>query len=709
MYHLHLPPGNQSPDRIIEMNSMPPLDGTNDESPGKQHGSQVALLRHSTPGDNRVHGETNDVAEPDTKYHHSRLSSLAEMWRDFEKKPYIMFCLIISGTFLATVHHLFYNHLDGKQAERQAVVLRCGTALGFLTKAHLSTAAVLAFRQRTWMTIRKRSLSLGAVDSLFAAPGDFSALFSWEILKSARISLCLAIYIWAAPLLVILTSDTLSVVPRILEERSECSSVRTLNFGNEETYDFRLPKKIEGRSLLSISIWNTTATGRNVDPTDPDSFDYWALTSPHYEQLAARAVYQRTTVTRENASKQVCKDSFNCSFVIDFTGPGYKCDELAVGRGSKVKKLGGLKAPFTTEDIVPDGNFSYLAITGQGDYARQQVDCTTSGFPRKGPPYPKNLGAWRTEPIIWIGYGAVNDTEKQQPKNRTVDGWYDAYTPVVFGCEHYETNYRIEFNYVNGKEFHVVKRREFFRKIINTTFIPNETDNDGTFDNTTAYPKSNYIFPRDTRRYRRTAAYHAMGASLRSFLNGTIVPPYNRMNTDLQVTRLLDDFSYLAIKDLRNEIQPFYEEMILSLLSKPQFLAVAWAKSPSQPSGTRVGGAETNYPCIRTRPSVFYEYRLLQLCLVYGLSILLATVGACSGLQAAREEGVMRDMKTSSIIAVTRAQQLDVVRSNGDRDSQSLKIAFGWVRESNGWIRGFGLEGNVTQQRLRPERSTSSH
>lgn len=368
-------------------------------------------------------------------------------------------------------------------------------------------------------------------------------------------------------------------------------------------------------------------------------------------------------LTRENAAKQICNDSWNCSFVVDLIGPGYKCDELAVGRGSKVKKLAREKAPFTTKDIIPDGEFSYLAVTDQADYAPQQVESGPGGKPTKRPPYPKNLGAWRTEPIIWIGYSAANDTEQPQPLNRTVDGWYDAYTPTIFGCEYYETNYSIEFR---------------------------------------------YIFPRDTHRYRRAAAYHSMGATLRSFLNGTIEKRYNLVSTDLEMTRLMDDFNYLPVKNLQNEIQNFYEEMILSLLSKPQFAVVAWAQHPSQPSGIRVGGAETNYPCIRTRLSVFYEYRLIQLCLVYGVSILLAVVGACSGLVAAREEGVMRDMKMSSIIAVTRAQDLNMVQSSDDLDSQSLKIAFGWVLKLHGWIRGFGLEEEVTRERphLGP-RSTS--
>ncbi|KAH7007489.1 hypothetical protein EDB80DRAFT_752074 [Ilyonectria destructans] len=400
--------------------------------------------------------------------------------------------------------------------------LKRTTALAFLAKAHLSTASVLAFRQRAWMT-------------------------------SAELSLCLAIYIWATPLLVILTSDTLYVVPRTLEEHSECSSVRTLNFGNEETIEWQALKSIEGRLYQGLVFWVAS---------------------------------QRVALARENPAKQIYNDSWNCSFVVDFIGPGYKCDELAVGRGSRVKKLGREKAPFTTKDTIPDGEFSYLAVIDETDYAPQQVESGPGGKPTKRLPYAKNLGTWRTEPIIWIGCAAVNDMEQPQPLNRAID-------------------------------------------------------DDGTLDNTTV-PKTNYIFPRDTHRYRRAAAHHSR------------VPLLESTERDTNVFRSNDLISAI----------------------KPQFAVVAWAQHPSQPSGIRVGGAKTNYPCIRTFLCVFYEYRLIQLCLVYGVSILLAVVGACSGLVAAREEGVMRNMKTSSII-----------------------IAFGWVLESYGWIPAFGLEADVTRER----------
>ncbi|KAH6974364.1 hypothetical protein BKA56DRAFT_675805 [Ilyonectria sp. MPI-CAGE-AT-0026] len=101
----------------------------------------------------------------------------------------------------------------------------------------------------------------------------------------------------------------------------------------------------------------------------------------------------------------------------------------------------------------------------------------------------------------------------------------------------------------------------------------------------------------------------SMGATFRSFLKGPVKQRYNLVFTDLEMARLMDDFNYLPVESLQNEMQKFYAKMILSPLSKPQFAVVAWTRHPLQPSGIRVGGVETTYPCIRTGLSVFCEYR----------------------------------------------------------------------------------------------------
>ncbi|KAK7423562.1 hypothetical protein QQX98_001020 [Neonectria punicea] len=624
-----------------------------------------------------------------------------EWWLSFWSQAWSMCCFLVAGILFAAGHHIFYEDLNGKEAENQPRMLRYGTALAFLAKANLVTAVILAFRQRAWMMVRRKILSLAAVDSLFAAAEDLSALFNWEAIKSAKLAMCLAVYIWATPLIVILTSETLSVTPQTKREHTHCPSVRTLNFTHEELNDWRKPISIENLYGLSLSLWNTTAEGE-PDPSNPNSFDYWTASSQQSRQVALRTAYLQQAIMRKDAPEQICSVGWNCSLTIQFTGPGYKCDEVASGVRSEVKQLGNAMAPFSTSDLLPFGNYSYLAVTDLGEYAAQQIDSGHGGRPKQEPPYPKNLGAFRTEPIIWIGYADVDDRSKRQPQNRSVKGWYDAYTPTIFGCEHYETKYSVEFNYTGGIQAHKVKKREFLKKVVDTRYIPGQLDmDDGTWDNTTAMPESNFVYPQDIANYRRIGAYHSLGKLMRTILNGTIAMPYSISETMVTETRLIERVNYLPVKNFRKEIEEFYEEILLSLLSNPQFLAVSWASDPSKPSGVAVGGSETKYPCTRERTTNTFVYHRLELWSVYSIAILMATAGVVSGLFAVREEGVFRDNRFSSIVAATRGQSLNKVQWGAARDTKSLKVGFGMVPGYSGEkTPGFGLEGDVSQDRV---------
>ncbi|KAJ4214954.1 hypothetical protein NW759_009978 [Fusarium solani] len=97
-------------------------------------------------------------------------------------------------------------------------------------------------------------------------------------------------------------------------------------------------------------------------------FDYWTRPSMQYSrQLLPPVLSQGQPTTRKRAGVEICSDSWDCSYVIDFIGPGYKCQELASGVGSKMKKLGDSEAPFDTSAIAPEGNFTYLAVTVEGN------------------------------------------------------------------------------------------------------------------------------------------------------------------------------------------------------------------------------------------------------------------------------------------------------------------------------------------------------
>ncbi|KAF4964581.1 hypothetical protein FSARC_7487 [Fusarium sarcochroum] len=624
-------------------------------------------------------------------------------WDLYRHKPWNMCLLAVMGTLFATGHHLFYLNLDGKEAANQSLMLRYGTVIAFCAKASLGTAVAMAFQQRAWLVVRHRMARLETVDSIFTANFDIFSLLNWSSIKKAKIGTLLALYCWITPLVVVLTSETLSVVVGIKVERMSCPNVRTLNFENEENFEWREPPEINKRPLYSVSVWNTTSLRKGLDDDNPDEFDYWTGLSTEYKLLAVdRTLHMREAVVRKDAVAEICSEGWNCSYVVDFLAPGYKCQELASGVGSKVRSLSGVEAPFNISMIAPEGTHTYYSFTGQGDYEIPQIITDRGGRPKIKPPYPKNLGVFRAEPIMWIGYATVNDTSVWQPSSSDFEGWDKAYTPVIIGCEHYEVNYTVQFNYIEGAPSFGIMRRDYVRKVVNTTYIPGESpiDPDKRLkDRTQATPESNYVYPRDLKNYRRTAAYHSIGYGLRSQLNGSIMRNHSDTDTKIKFTSLLTLPNNVPIQNLQRGIQKLYEDMIISFLAEPSFAAVSWA-SNGKSSGIAKHGPSIGYPCYRQKATTFFAYNMVQLLAVYAASISLAVVGVLLGLQAYHEEGVMRDMKPSSIIEASRASDLHMLGGQGG----AVRIGYGLVQEEPGRsVRSFGVEGNVEQQRSRPE------
>ncbi|OTA52768.1 hypothetical protein K449DRAFT_390743 [Hypoxylon sp. EC38] len=700
-------------------------------------------------------GSSRSIFSPRGRFQHSRTDSRSNLlstpstaaWRSpLTPPPYsalipparrwwhwrpawLMYLSFIFGVACAIGHHIFYKSLDGKPAEDQLTMLRYGTVLSFAAKAGLVAAVIFAFRQRIWTTVRTKFLSVEALDSLFAATEDMSALLNIELYRRAKIAMLLAAFIWLTPIVIILTGNTLTVEPALRVDNTTCQGIRTLNFSKEEIEEWRTATRINGLFGLSVTLWNNTST----NTFSPDFFDYYTGSSNPLTRVTTQAVFIQQAVSKVGSNIDICGSGWNCTYTINFTAPAYKCSELASGVGSEIGSLGDQKPPdgFTTKLLLPEGNYSYYAYTDGGDYSIQQMNETgEGGVPIMNPPFPATLGAFRTEPAIWIGYSVRSNPDEAPPLNSSMPGWNDAFIPKVIGCEHYEAEYTVLFNLTGGQQITNVTEVKFLRRVIDTTWIQGEDANDGTNDNTTAYPKSNYVYPRDVHKYRRVAAFHSIGSQLRSFVNGTmdshqLDAPIGKTKADQTI--LLDQrHEYFAYPNIIDLIPSLHEDMILSLFSNQQFLSVVWAAKPDTISGTGTGDESTEYPCVRSRLENVYDYHERDLWIVYSLAIFLAAAGLVSGTLAILEnEGVLRSTRFSSIVAATRGPALEKLglagedRGNVPRDVKNLKVGYGIVHGASGlgvlqedtrsservaWeggdIRyGFGLEGDVQQLR----------
>ncbi|KAK3323879.1 hypothetical protein B0T19DRAFT_443338 [Cercophora scortea] len=589
-------------------------------------------------------------------------------WAD---SAWVMYELLLVGIVLAVSHHVFYSRLDKTPADDQLKMLRYGNMLAYATKSFLASAIIFAYRQQIWATVRRKNLQLGTIDSLFAAVDDIRAMVNLEFITQTKVALGLAIVVWLFPLTVILTPATLTVSPLLETIPSQCSSVRTLNFDLEKSKNWRKRDLIDGYPELSLSLWNCTQamSADNFSPFNETFFDYWTSSSWQTALVATLSAYSGKVVPRENVSVETCGEGWDCQYNITFVGPGYKCDEIARGRDDNTQKLATINAPFTTNDLLPDGDFGYLAHATLGDYSSVQIDADPGGMPKMDPPYPPDLGAFRTEPVLWIGHSDLTNTSHPAPEVRTASNWNTSFTPVIFRCEHYVVNYTVQFSHTQSTQTTTVLNRSYLHPVINTTYIPHIDANDGTKDNITATPKANYIHPLDVDAYRLTAAYHSLGSQLRAHINGSIQhTPYIVAITEAMKTRLIDKTSYLVSSppntSFQDELQKFYENMLLSLLSNPQFLAVAWASKPHERSGrgnaTSASDSSLHYPCIRSRVISAYNYKARDLWIVYSLAIALACVGVGLGAVALGENNHrVRDTRVSSIVAATRARCLD--------------------------------------------------
>ncbi|CEI66621.1 hypothetical protein FVEN_g10181 [Fusarium venenatum] len=679
--------------------SAPHAPGSGRPQPYREDSQASLLMSGDGPRNPPPHmPQAGQGPPPPTPPHNNKFW---DWWHHNWRPSWSMYILVLSGIAFAIGHHFYYDALHGKVANDQQGKLRYGALLAFLSKACFLNAVVLAFRQRVLMMIRRKMLTLATLDSLFAASEDLTALLNWEAWVNAKFAMALTIFIWTSPLIVIFTSYTLTVRPQRKDEMTRCPNARTLNFEHEEVVYWRDPVKVNNYFETSVSVWNTTAAGDSINKTNPNEFDYFTSNSQQFESIALKTAYAQQAIMRPNAPEEICGAGWNCSYTIEFTGPGYKCTNLASGVRADVKKLGNAKCPFDTNALAPLGNYTYYAMLDRGDYENPQIPADIGGRPKQKPPYPKNLGAFRTEPILWFGYAEVDDREKSQPSDPGKGDWYKAYTPTIFGCEHYQTEYKVQLNYTGGVQSHNVTSRKFVKKVIDTTFVPGKKDPDKRLkDRTVAEPEENYVYPQNITDYRLTAAYHAVGSQLRTILNGTTTMPHFIVNSKILQTRLVDRLNYLPVKNFPLEVQRFYEEILISFLSDPQMSAVSWAAKPSNYSGKFKSGKGLDYPCVKwqERNSFFYNYA--QLWAVYAISIGITILAVASGVAAMEENAIMRSLSFSAILAASRASSLDKLRWEQEAELKSRKIGFGVVADPTGErTYSFGVEGDVSQEK----------
>ncbi|KAH6876065.1 hypothetical protein BKA58DRAFT_311834 [Alternaria rosae] len=484
------------------------------------------------------------------------------------------------GIVFALLQHFLYTFLHHQREEDEDKKFRWvlyGRALAYLSKLAFGGCVVLVFRQRMWRAFRDRAFTVLSIDQIFGATEDPSIFGNWEALSSAPVLCAIALVIWLVPLATIIFSPGALTFGNYLDSEIIILKVPTIDFSMESTKDWRYPVKLaDGSNKRSMMYYNTT----DIPGTAPGWFDYCDQPSAELRRIALLLAYSNADRPniRQDARQDACGGPYNCTYEQSFTGPSYQCEEIArsIDDAERLEELG---APFNMSILAPQGRFVYYAEVDNGEYARPQAD----NF-RKGPggipdgKIPVDLGVFKSEPALWIGY-AFNSTVKLAEDDPLAERWTHRYDARIIRCTHMETRYTVNWNFIEPF-FNSTVKLEHLRPIVDTSF-PRGVD--GKIDYTlNPGPAEKYVSPRDdVGLYKKTAAYHAVGDMFRDFLRGHVdlEPPlpgpyYAQVYSDVTKTRLVQKNSEPK-RNLTDEIETFYSDMVLSLLSAPEMIAVA--------------------------------------------------------------------------------------------------------------------------------------
>lgn len=93
-------------------------------------------------------------------------SGMTSTWGIHWWTPFSLIALFVLGVAGACIHHGFYSSLDGKEVKAQLWMVRIGTGMAFFVKMCLVGTVVLAYKQRIWYSMRRKSMTVGAIDGL---------------------------------------------------------------------------------------------------------------------------------------------------------------------------------------------------------------------------------------------------------------------------------------------------------------------------------------------------------------------------------------------------------------------------------------------------------------------------------------------------------------------------------------------------------------
>jgi hypothetical protein len=526
--------------------------------------------------------------------------------------PTTLLASFIAGIGFAIGHHLFYAGLHGQPVDNvtfsQQYNTAVGTAFAFLARA----ALVIAVATTYWQVFFKRlhrSLPISTIDSLTGLMGALKEFLSLGIYRASPLLVVLALLGWLIPVAMIFPPATLTVF--------------STNTTNKQDLIYKTPNYTMTDAFARVSVQFGGGIKRNSAPSH--YMGKWlGATSPLRRGLIPVA-YQGQLPTFP-------APEVNSSYVVQYNGPAVSC-----------------------QNIVPDSIIADLTAAGPASWpgpAFMSNYYYVSWTPNSTTTVPFSNGSVSGAFPISATLGAdSNNTVLLYVASRGIDKW------SVIKCSLHDAFHAVSFFFENGKQTIKVSDYQLLDPILVSE------------GNVFTGPSFALSAP-------RARCYFAVMDLLGEILAGTM---WNAIGDGLDFVNFSDHTRVLETNlafspelsplysgftgssphgtspsSLASMIEELVQNMTISMLTVPELLN-------TQENSTSMS--------VTTFYNV-YHYNWERLALAYGVAIVLTFIAVLIGMYIIISTGSSYSNRFSTILRVSRHEDLDVLIEERDRRGQ---------------------------------------
>ncbi|KUJ15822.1 uncharacterized protein LY89DRAFT_734971 [Mollisia scopiformis] len=441
--------------------------------------------------------------------------------------PTCMVVLTLVGIGVMVGHHLYNAKLHGYLVHDPQWLQRWGLALSTFGKMCLAGAVEIAYKQRVWVTVKKRPFRLSTIDGIFMACTDPSGFLNFDLITKATILTLLASLVWALPLSVIVSPATLTSITRLQNTSTICNGIQIIEFTHDDSVSISAPT-----DSATVNDGREGMAYINDMPSNA-SIAYYDQPSMGLRRISTRSLLSNFGPLQ---ATNPCLGGANCSYQISFKGPSYDCaDASTLSNYTNLAK----------SQLAPNGQAVYTSFT---DVEEDQWGAPVE-WQYMTADNDSTIGIFTQEPSLWIGY-IINTTNPIEPFNNS-SPWPYELEQHVLQCILQNSTYEYNISFING-----LMQIDLSRVSKQIPLLPAGATQHPLDDN-----------------YGDFMGYHAAGFIFRNMLSGTVnqtnYTQWTRSYSSISQTPLLDGVSQYVVDNFSGAVEQQFATQILSLSTAP--------------------------------------------------------------------------------------------------------------------------------------------